>query len=451
MHLSTLLLGGLPSVSTQSAEWITAARVLRRIGFGVRGSEVDSAVKLGPAPSYVSKIVGADFMNDPGVVATPIPELDVPERPEGADVPGRRRYLAKAGEQRRELTHWWIRRMAAASNPANEKLTFLWHNHFATSALKVGAAESMANQNQKLRKLCLGDFRTLAYAMLTDAAMVIWLDGQQNKSGSPNENLAREFLELFALGHGNGYSERDVREGARALTGWTVREYVDAELVAKRHDNSLKTVLGTSGNIGSEEFCDIVVAQPESAIYIASKLWRQLASDTPPSENTLRRLVKAYGPDRDLRGLTEAILSDPDFLDSSATVVSGPVDWLIGLLRAVQVPMDNNELVKVVAATLKSLGQQPFNPPDVGGWPFGQAWLSSSAVNIRLRMAGEVIKRGDVSLVAETPVSDRLDAAGYLIGVGAWSERSAMALKPLCKDPTTLVAAAVNTPEYLTS
>ncbi|UJL31839.1 DUF1800 domain-containing protein [Mycolicibacterium vanbaalenii] len=438
-------------MSTQSAEWIKTARVLRRSGFGARGSEIDSALNFGDTPSYVSKLLGADFPNDPGVVATPMPDLDVPDRPEGSDPSGRRRYARKVSELKSDLTHWWIRRMVAAENPANEKLTFLWHNHFATSMKKVGTAKSMANQNQKLRKLCLGDFRDLAYAMLTDAAMIKWLDGQQNKAGSPNENLSREFLELFALGHGNGYSEKDVREGARVLTGWTIRKGVEAVLVKKRHDDSTKTILGTTGKIGLEEFCDIVVSEQKSATFVAGRLWQQIASDAPPPAAALQRLVRAYGPDRDLRRLTTAILTDPDFLQDSATVVTNPVDWLIGVLRAVQAPMDDAGKIAAIMRTLESLGQLPFYPPDVGGWPRGQAWLSSSAVNIRSRAANEIVTDGDVSLVAEAAISDRLDAAGYLIGVGAWSERSAKALKPLRKNPTALVASAVITPEYLTA
>ena len=122
-----------------------------------------------------------------------------------------------------ELSDWWLRRMVAVQQPIHEKLTLLWHNHFATSAEKVRFAAHMAAQNQKLRSLSLGDFRTLAYAMLTDAAMLHWLDAQTNTAKAPNENLAREFMELFALGHGNGYTEDDVRQGARALTGWVIR------------------------------------------------------------------------------------------------------------------------------------------------------------------------------------------------------------------------------------
>lgn len=438
-------------MSTQSPEWIRAARTLRRLGFGARGPEVDSALKSGDTPSLINDLLSADFANDPGVAATPMPDLDVSERPRMSDESEYRRFVQKVNESRRDLTHWWILRMVAANNPANEKLTLLWHNHFATSMEKVRTARIMANQNQKLRELCLGDFRELAYAMLTDAAMVSWLDGQTNRAGAPNENLAREFLELFALGHGNGYSERDVREGARALTGWTIRENVRAELIEKHHDDSVKTILGVTGRIGLEEFCDIVVAKSESAFYIARRLWKQLASDTPPSDATLIRLVSAYGPERDLRRLTTAILIDPEFQHSFAAVVTSPVDWLVGLMRAVRTPVQEEQQIRNVTQTLRALGQLPFHPPNVGGWPQGQAWLSTSAVNIRLNEASKAVQAGDVSLVAEAAVSDRLDAAGYLIGIGAWSDRSAKALKPLRTDPTKLVAAAVNTPEYLTS
>ncbi|MFB1295271.1 DUF1800 family protein [Mycobacterium sp. pW049] len=437
-------------MSTQSAKWIKAARVLRRSGFGARGEDIDAALENADETSYVSDLLDVDFAKDAGVLATPMPELKIPDHPEDPDAAERTRYIEKTERLRRELTHWWIQRMVAAENPVNEKLTFLWHNHFATSMRKIRVARSMANQNQKLRKLCLGDFRDLARAMLTDAAMVEWLDGHQNIAKSPNENLSREFLELFALGHGSGYSEKDVREGARALTGWTIREGVKAELRKKNYDDSTKTILGTTGKLGLDEFCDIVLSDPRSAKFIASRMWQQLASDKTPSDATLHRLVEAYGPNRDLRGLTSAILIDPDFAQSSATVVTGPVDWMIGVLRAVKVPMDDTR-VKNAARALKMLGQLPFYPPDVGGWPSGQAWLSSAAVNLRLREAGMAVGHGDISLVDDTPVDDRLDAAGYLIGVGAWTDRSAKALKPFLKDPTALVTAAVNTPEYLTS
>ena len=150
----------------------------------------------------------------------------------------------------------------------------------------------MAAQNQKLRTQSLGDFRTLAYSMLTDAAMMRWLDAQTSTAKAPNENLTREFMELFALGHGNGYSEDDVRQGARALTGWTIRPATrQTMMVPKRHDHTVKTIFGVAKNFDASGFVDIVLAQPKSPQFVAGRLWQQLASDTPPSPQSLNRFV----------------------------------------------------------------------------------------------------------------------------------------------------------------
>src|ERR1700744_4055929 len=294
----------------QSTQWMTAARVLRRVGFGVTGPEVDAAISQ-DWPAYVDAMLDADPDADPGASATPIPGLHVPPAPgKGATPAARMQYIRQLFEQQSVLSSWWLRRMAAVRQPIGEKLTLLWHNHFATSARKVRVASQMAAQNQKLRTLGLGDFRTLAFAMLTDAAMLRWLDGQANTAKAANENLSREFMELFALGHGNGYTEDDVRNGARALTGWVIGADGHTSMLAKRHDSSAKTLFGRTGDFDAAGFCDMVLAQPKSARYVAGRLWQQLASDDPPSPAALDRLVGAYGPARDLRSLTRAILTD---------------------------------------------------------------------------------------------------------------------------------------------
>ncbi len=234
--------------------------------------------------------------------------------------------------------------MIAAELPLHEKLTLLWHNHFATSAQKVRIAAYMAAQNQKLRTLALGDFRTLAYTMLTDAAMLRWLDGQLNTAKAPNENLAREFMELFTLGHNNGYTEDDVRAGARALTGWTISDG-RAVLVARRRDPTPKTLFGATGDFDAAGFCDAVLARPGSASHVAGRLWQQLVSDEPPSPPALDRIVAAYGPERDLKALTRAILTDDEFTGGRATVVNTPVEWLVGVIRALRVPEQHGKLI----------------------------------------------------------------------------------------------------------
>jgi uncharacterized protein (DUF1800 family) len=435
----------------QSTGWVAVARVLRRTGFGVTGPEVDAQAARDWS-TYVDAMLSANPDADPGAVATPMPALQSPRAPgKGATPAARKEFGRQLSEQESVLSGWWLSRMAAVQQPFHEKLTLLWHNHFATSAQKVRVAAHMAAQNQKLRTQSLGDFRTLAYSMLTDAAMLRWLDGQASTAKAPNENLAREFMELFALGHGNGYTEDDVRAGARALTGWVIGADGRASLIPKRHDAGAKTLFGRSANLDAAGFCDAVLAQPKSAQYVAGRLWQQLASDEPPSPQTLDRLVAAYGPGRDLRALTRAILTADEFTGGRATVVNTPVEWLVGVIRALRVPMNDPKERKMAEGTLRALGQRPFYPPSVGGWPHGQVWLSTASAEARLRAAARLARSGDLSTAEDAAPGDRIDAVGYLIGVGAWTDRSAEALEPLVGKPPQLVAAAVNTPEYLTS
>ncbi|CAN7358944.1 DUF1800 domain-containing protein [Mycolicibacterium frederiksbergense] len=421
--------------------------MLRRSGFGTTGREVDAVVNREWA-SYLDEVLALDPAADPGAIATPMATYSTPALPasEASTAP----FVSSMLAQMQDLSGWWIRRMVAVRQPVHEKLTFVWHNHFATSAEKVVAAEFMAAQNQTLRTHALGDFRDLAYAMLTDSAMLRWLDGLGNTKEAPNENLSREFMELFALGHDNGYTEADVREGARALTGRFDTPGNGTVLLAEHHDSGVKTILGATGPFGDGDFCDVVLGHPASARFVSAKLWRLLASDTDPGEAATGRLVTAYGPNRDLKALTKAIFLDPDFVAGAGTAVVAPVDWLIGMLRSLSVPLDGPNTLTACDVVLKVMGQRPFSPPDVDGWPQGRVWLSNTSAAARFWAADRFVATGDLSTVADAAPSDRVDAAGYLLGIGAWSDTTAAALQPLAGNPVRLVAAAVNTPEYLT-
>ncbi|MBJ7336296.1 DUF1800 domain-containing protein [Mycolicibacterium sp.] len=436
---------------SQSRDWIATARLLRRIGFGTTGPQVDAVVSRGWS-AHLDEILDLDPDADPGAVATPMPKPITPPLPNPSSTSNDlEAFSREVAAQMRDLEFWWLRRMAAVEQPIHEKLTLLWHNHFATSADKVVAAEYMGAQNQKLRTLKLGDFRTLAYAMLTDAAMGLWLDGIRNTKGAPNENLSREFMELFTLGHANGYTEADVREGARALTGRHITTGTETGVAPEYHDSSDKTVLGVTGNLDDGGFCDVVLGQPTSAPFIAGKLWRLLASDAAPSPETVDRLVTAYGPGRDLKALTKAVLLDPEFTTSTGTVVNTPIEWLMGIVRTLSVPIDDPDILVEVDEVLAVMGQRPFYPPDVGGWPRGAVWLSTASTLARVWAANRLVSLGDLTSVTNAKITSRIDAVGYLVGVGEWSARSHAALKPLSEDPRRLVAAAFNTPEYLVS
>ena len=191
---------------------------------GATGPQIDAVVNQDWS-AYLDEALDLDPDTDPGALATPRPMPVSPAvRADGAGDAALQEFTRALFDQMTDLTSWWVRRMAAVHEPVHEKLTLLWHNHFATSAQKVPAAEWMGKRNQKLRTLKLGDFHTLAYAMLTDSEMLFWLDGVRNSAGAANENLSREFMELFTLGHGNGHTEEDVRQGARALTGWFIAQ-----------------------------------------------------------------------------------------------------------------------------------------------------------------------------------------------------------------------------------
>jgi uncharacterized protein (DUF1800 family) len=307
----------------------------------------------------------------------------------------------------------------------------------------------MAHQNDTLRRLGTGDFRTLAQAMLVDPAMLFWLDGQKNTLAGANENLSREFMELFALGHGDGYTETDVREGARALTGWRIgQDQASAVFRPRLHDQRSKTVLGVTGNLDQVGFGDAVLARPASAGHVCGRWYGQLVSDTPADAATLDRLVAGYGSNRNLSAMLHAIYTDPSFARAANTIVTGPVEWLIGAVRALRVPM-TDATTKKCAGVLRALGQLPFYPPNVSGWPSGHAWLSTAAADLRTQAALMLAAAGDLSFVSGTATSHRIDAVGYQLGIGNFSERTVAALQPLTGNPAQLVALALTSPEYL--
>jgi uncharacterized protein (DUF1800 family) len=436
-------------VGTQSTEWVAAARLVRRTGFGATGPAVDAVVRAGTT-AYLSALLSADPNADSGAAATPAPTFGaIAALPTGATTGQRQARNQQIADQLSQLATWWIRRMVHVQQPFGEKLTFCWHNHFATAASKVRVANRLLGQNQTLRRMGRGDFRSLALAMLTDAATLDWLDGEKNTAQAPNENLAREFMELFALGHGDGYTETDVREAARALTGWKIRADNSTYVNARQHDNGSKTVLGVTGNLDDVGFCDAVLARPSAPTYLATRWWGQLVSDTAPSASTLAELTSAYGAHRNLAALFTAMFATPAFAAAEGSLVADPVEWLIGAVRALKAPVVDDPAAKKLLGVLRALGQVPFDPPNVSGWPSGQAWLSTAAADTRIRAATTLTRTADLSSVTETTSSDRLDAVAYLLGVGGWSDRSAAVLKQNVSNPPVLVAVALNTPEYL--
>lgn len=419
-------------------------RLLDRFGFGAGGSELAEARRAGWRAT-LSTVLSPESGDSS---ATPPPELTPYQRVGKKDDPEVKKEAKKERKQqlrtdRSELIVWWLDRMVATEAPLTERLTWFWHGHFATSLQKVRDPRLMLAQNATLRRLGRGDFRDLARAMIIDPAMLIWLDGNDNTAKAANENLAREFMELFTLGHGN-YTEDDIKGAARALTGWKLnRKTGTAKLNAKNHATGDKTILGKTADFDAKSFVDQVLAQPACPRFLASRLWFRLVSAEPPADEVVDRLVGAYGPGRDIAALLGALAGEDTFTDSATTLVKQPVEWAVGLLRASGVRPSKLEAKqqKKLITLLKGMGQLPFLPPSVGGWAAGAAWLSTAAARSRIELATMIGKAADDKLGGTDPTE--------VLGLDQVSSRTAAAIKAAPAQARLAVAAC--SPEYVVS
>jgi uncharacterized protein (DUF1800 family) len=273
-------------------------------------------------------------------------------------------------------------------------MTLFWHNHFATSQQKVRAGQLMYRQNVLLRSEALGNFAVLLHSVAKDPAMLIYLDNAGSRRQAPNENFAREVMELFTLGEGH-YSERDVKEAARAFTGWSL-DRDTGEFTYRRswHDSGEKTVLGTRGRLDGDEVLDILLGRPETAEFIAAKLWREFVSPHPDPEEVRRWAGVFRGSGYEIKPLVRAALTSEAFWSPAnrASLIKSPVDLVVGTMRTFDIhPFDLRPAVFACAA----LGQNPFSPPNVKGWPGGEAWITSATLLGRKQWLERVFRGSD--------------------------------------------------------
>ena len=434
------------------------AHLVRRAAFGAPPDEVDGLAELGyeGAVDALCRLDG----DDPGAEAVDRPAFDTELYL--ARVQGSARDRGAASRQARRdriaLASWWVRRMVAADRPLHEKLTFHWHDHFATSTAKVRVTELLAHQHATLHALGAGRFRDLVDAVARDPAMLVWLDGRRNVAGRPNENFARELFELFVLGHDAGpggdhghggvpgYDEDDVAEAARALTGWRVDLAAgSSDLVARRHDDGTKTVLGRTGPLGLVDVVDVATTHPACAPHVVAGLWSRLARPAGPDDPVVVELADTFAADGgDLAALVRAILLHPEFRAEGTRqqLVRSPVEHLVGLCRTLGVEVD-----EAGVASLAEQGQVPFAPPDVDGWPPGAAWLSTATARSRLALAGRLAAAAAPGL--EDPGSSARPAMlARLLGVERWSPSTESSLEDAPDLASALTLAAV-APEYV--
>jgi uncharacterized protein (DUF1800 family) len=414
------------------------ALLLRRAGFGPTAAELAAAKQAGYATTLSALLSppGPDI----GSTTAPVPRLGLDSY---ANQPKNDKQKIAANQKRDaqtwQITRWWLDRMAVAGHQAVEKLLFFWHGHWATSIDKVRSPQLMLRQLQTLRES--RDFADMARRMAIDPALVYWLDGQANTKESPNENLARELMELFMLGIGQ-YSEKDVKEAGRALTGWRVS--VGSErcfFEPENHDAGQKTILGVTDTFDTRGLVDLLLRRESCPQFIAARLWYRYASSTEPiPKGTSERMVAAFPvPAAMLRALFE----DDAFAAGAGALVKQPVEWLVGAMRQLGIRVGGlpDETATVILEGLKSLGQLPFAPPSVGGWAAGTVWLTSAAAQVRLGLAGTLATLANTDKL--TP-----ESVAYLLCLDGWSNRTYAVLRGV-RDPRHLLTLGLSSPEYL--
>jgi len=428
------------------AERRRIARLVHRFGFGPKPGEFASLVAQGFDAAANRYLVSPS--NDAFADSQPEPEVsDQGPRP----APNSSAVVAYATEKRAQLTSltlWWLDRMVLSEHSLRERMTWFWHGHWATSYQKVDDALPMFLQNLTLRAFALGDFKAMAQSMVNDGALIYWLDGQTNTIKAPNENLSRELMELFILGV-NRYSESDVRETAKALTGYRVNKTSGAvTFLPKQHFNGTINFLGTSGSYDGDSLCEYLVSRSDCALFISERLWYRFISSTTTFAD--QGLTESFAQ-RDISKLVQTLGRHPALDDPANSMVKSPIDWFVSVCRALQITPSRFSNTALIRRYLDNLGQVPFFPPNVGGWPADQAWLSSSSAQYRIQFATALVKEANLSPISSLPEATRIAGLADLLGVAAWSQRTELALRGAIKDPQRLVLLAICSPEYVVS
>lgn len=440
-----------------------AAHLLHRAGFGGSPSDIKNLHTLGREKAVDSLLDPAEPLN-----AFPVPEWSSDEKAlaemrmrmdqrreafktmrglsaEEAEKKKREIFQSIQQESRRqalEAQGWWFRRMLMTRAPLREKMTLFWHDHFATSVQKVKQPVLMMRQNEMFRAKAFGSFKDLTQAVLMDPAMMLYLDTQSSKKDHPNENFAREVMELFTLGEGN-YTEQDVREAARAFTGYELDRRDGTVFHNKfQWDSSDKTVFGKTGPFDGKAVIDLIFEKGEAARFMSKKLWEFFVAENPPTP-AVDALAETFTSSGFNTGplLREIFLSKEFYSEAVIrSQIKSPVQYLVGLLK--QLEIESPPYGFAINAE-QQLGQILFMPPNVAGWDWGQAWINTNTLLTRYNLAGFVTKGSQDE--ADTMVGERMKTPGMAPGpmqMGRnWQgpEYEKIAPRSLRDNPTELV------------
>lgn len=386
-----------------------AAHLLNRAGFGGRPDEVERVVRLGPEAA-VDELIGYDRVAE----TFPAPDftslratwenlarLYQQRAPESERFQARVSALRADNQKLQELREWWVARMIQTRRPLQEKMVLFWHGFLVSGRPEARLAENLYIQNELFRRNALGSFKGLISSIARDPAMLQYLDNESNRKGRPNENFARELLELFTMGIGN-YTEQDVKEAARAFTGWTRRGY-EFFFNAAQHDDGPKTFLGRTGHLGGDDIISIIFEQPATLRFLPRRLFEYFAY-LRPEEGLVEEMAEVFRQSQFHVGpLLRTILLSQAFYSPQAmrSQVKSPAQLVVGTARLLGV--DPSAAPALVRA-MDLMGQALFFPPNVGGWPRGESWITTSTILVRYNFSG-LLLTGGMPGVARRPAA----------------------------------------------
>jgi uncharacterized protein (DUF1800 family) len=377
-----------------------ARHLLNRTSFAAQPKEILAFTQLTRAQAV------DQLLSETRRVATfPAPEWSAKyERAYRPDMTPEERREAQRREQvvrGLELRTWWTAEMLSTPTPFTEKMTLFWHNHFATSQQKVRIAQLMYRQNVLLRQNALGNFAVMLREIAKDPAMLIYLDGAQNRKGAPNENFAREVMELFTLGQGN-YSEADIKEVARAFTGWSADPDVgEFRFRRNQHDDGEKVIFGQRGKFNGDDVITMLLKRDETSEFIVGKLWLEMVSpDLEAAE--VKRIARVWrDANYEIKPMLRAMLLSDAFWSPQhrAVLVKSPAELVVGSLRQFQFEVEDAAPFAVI---MRQLGQDLFGPPNVKGWPGGDAWLNTTTLLARKGFLNRLFRADEMAPAAST-------------------------------------------------
>lgn len=376
------------------------SHLLWRAGFGPAAAQLPLLNNLTPAQLF--KNLQQSAAKTPGYLDATNDHLkglfkSIQEGGQTMEREERRAIVRQALQAVKDLNLLWLDEMVQSPAQLREKIAFFWHGHFTARGQHIFFQQQMLHL---IRENALGSFRTLLHSVSKSAAMLNFLNAQQNRKDHPNENFAREVMELFTLGRGH-YTETDVKEAARAFTGWSATIGGDFYFRRAQHDGGTKTVLGKTGNFGGEEVLDILLEKKETARYITQKIYRFFVNETADKEKVDWLANRFYQSDYNIGAMMQDIFTADWFYDpkNGGAKIKSPVELLVGLQRILPMQIENKDSLQLLQ---RLLGQVLFYPPNVAGWPGGTAWIDSSTLLTRMRLPQLLSNRDDLNLKPKT-------------------------------------------------